>query len=158
MDGHLTEAQKTQQILNSTKVNEALINHVEAMFELEFILKQKAQLKYLQVKSGKSVSKIFPLFSVFSHEYLWSPTPVYYMTSLLIYVLTKKRFRMTSVQFLPFLALPPTFDYIKRDHYTSKFPDEKGQLTKTTAVVNSILEEKRQQVTTEHMMRFFFHL
>ena len=49
----MTEAQKTQQILNSTKVNEALLNNVERMFDLEFELKQKAQLKYLQAKTAK---------------------------------------------------------------------------------------------------------
>lgn len=35
-EGFLTEAQKAQQILNSMKVNEALLHHAEQMFDLEF--------------------------------------------------------------------------------------------------------------------------
>ena len=37
-------------IVNSSKMNEALIDNVERMNDLEFVVKQKAQLKYLQDK------------------------------------------------------------------------------------------------------------
>jgi len=37
-----TEDFKINQIINSTKVNEALLDNVEHMFELEFVLKQRA--------------------------------------------------------------------------------------------------------------------
>jgi hypothetical protein len=40
-------------ILNSSKVNEALLHHAEQMFDLEFQLKQRAQLKYLAEKQKK---------------------------------------------------------------------------------------------------------
>ena len=35
-------------LINSSKMNEALIDNAAAMYDLEFILRQKAQLKYLQ--------------------------------------------------------------------------------------------------------------
>ena len=34
-------------LINSSKINQALIDNASVMFDLEFILKQKAQLKYL---------------------------------------------------------------------------------------------------------------
>ena len=34
-------------IVNSSKMNEALMDNVEKMLDLEFVVKQKAQLKYL---------------------------------------------------------------------------------------------------------------
>ena len=34
-------------IVNSSKMNEALMDNVERMLDLEFVVKQKAQLKYL---------------------------------------------------------------------------------------------------------------
>ena len=37
-------------IVNSSKMNEALIDNVERMNDLEFVVKQKSQLKYLQDK------------------------------------------------------------------------------------------------------------
>ena len=37
-------------LVHSNKMNEALMDNAERMFDLEFIVKQKAQLKYMQVK------------------------------------------------------------------------------------------------------------
>ena len=42
-----------QKFVNSEKINETLLDHTERMFDLEFIIKQKAQLKYLEVKQQK---------------------------------------------------------------------------------------------------------
>ena len=57
MDRRKLEAFKRQQVeleennihllINSNKMNEALIDNASAMFDLEFILRQKAQLRYL---------------------------------------------------------------------------------------------------------------
>jgi len=95
---------------------------------------------------------------VFSHEYLWSATPIYYAGSVLLYVLLRRRLKITLIHALPFLAIPPTVDYFKRDYYVNFFPAEKKELGKSKAVVNSILDEKRTQVKTEHILRFLFHL
>jgi hypothetical protein len=62
------------------------------------------------------------------------------------------------VHALPFLAIPPTVDYFKRDYYVNYFPEEKKQLGRAKSVVNSIVDEKKQQITVEHMLRFFTHL
>ena len=45
-----SDEMNVQKIINSSRINEALIQSAASMFDLEFILKQKAQLKFLQVK------------------------------------------------------------------------------------------------------------
>jgi|LauGreDrversion4_2_1035121.scaffolds.fasta_scaffold1217559_1 hypothetical protein len=45
-----SENLKLQKIVNSRKVNLALLDNAQKMFDLEFELKQKAQLKYMQAK------------------------------------------------------------------------------------------------------------
>lgn len=39
-----------EDIINSKRINEVLLDKAEELFSLEFNLKQKAQLKYLQEK------------------------------------------------------------------------------------------------------------
>ena len=39
-----------EDIVNSKRINEVLLDKAEELFTLEFTLKQKAQLKYLQEK------------------------------------------------------------------------------------------------------------
>jgi hypothetical protein len=58
------------------------------MFESEFVLKQKAQLKYLQQKQNKKTTRM-PLMNMLSHEFLWSPTPIYYLGAMILYTLGK---------------------------------------------------------------------
>ena len=38
-------------IINSNQMNDALVNNAAAMFDLDFVLRQKAQLNYLKEKS-----------------------------------------------------------------------------------------------------------
>lgn len=59
------------------------------------------------------------------------------------YGVLKNRLRLSAVSFLPFLAIPPTLDYFKRDYYVKSFAEENKQLAKNRAVVTSILDEKR---------------
>ena len=47
------EVKSIQKFVNSEKINESLLDHSERMFDLEFIVKQKAQLKYLETKQQK---------------------------------------------------------------------------------------------------------
>jgi hypothetical protein len=93
------------------------------MFDLEFVLKQKAQLKYLQVKTAKKNTRSIKL-NLLSHEFLWSPTPVYYGLAYFIYRMSRRRYGFTVVHCLPFMAIPPTMDYAKREFYVSKFPED----------------------------------
>ena len=133
--GDIAENMRIHQIVNSKKVNEALLDQTEELFELEFTLKQKAQLKYLQVKSTKFQTR-FKILNMLSHEFLWAPTPVYYVMTSFMYFLLKNKFRLTLMHAIPFLAIPPTMDYYKRDHYVSQFPEDKKALSKSTEVVN----------------------
>jgi hypothetical protein len=105
------------------------------MFDLEFTVKQKAQLKYLQEKTNKFHSRL-KLLNIFSHEFLWSPTPVYYAGSFLLYLMVKNRMRLTMIHALPFLAIPPTLDYFKRDFYVNKFGEDRKALNRSVSVVN----------------------
>mmetsp|Transcript_28678 Transcript_28678/g.33698 ORF Transcript_28678/g.33698 Transcript_28678/m.33698 type:complete len:138 (-) Transcript_28678:184-597(-) len=102
-------------LINSPKMNEALVGNAAVMFDLEFILRQKAQLKYLQVKSkNQSASKIA---SMFNHSFLWSPTPMYYFTTFVAFVVLRRKFRLAWLNLLPFMMVPITLDYLKRDYY-----------------------------------------
>jgi hypothetical protein len=121
--------------LNSPKVNEAVLDNIEVMFETEFILKQKAQLKYLESKSKKMKSRGFILNS-FSHEFLWTATPAYYVSSFMLFILLKNRYNLRIAHSLPFMALPPTGDYIKRDYYIKKFPEDNKTFYKSKQVVD----------------------
>jgi hypothetical protein len=122
-----SDQQRLQQVINSSKVNEALLNNVDAMFNIEFNIKQKAQLKYLQVKTQRK-SKRFQTLNFLSHEFLWTPTPIYYLFTAATFMLVKKRLRLTLVHSIPFLAIPATMDYVKRDYYASMFKKERQEL------------------------------
>jgi hypothetical protein len=64
------------------------------------------------------------LMNLLSHEYLWSPTYMYYAFALGVYKLTRRRLGFTIIHSLPFLAIPPTMDYFKREHYVKQFPED----------------------------------
>lgn len=93
------------------------------MFEAEFILKQKAQLKYLEVKSKKMLKRK-RFINSFSHEFLWSLTPIYYFGTALLWVCVRKKFQLKQTTGILFLAIPPTIDYFKRDYYVRQFPED----------------------------------
>jgi hypothetical protein len=48
------ESLTIEDIVNSKRINEVLLDKAEELFTLEFTLKQKAQLKYLQEKQKKA--------------------------------------------------------------------------------------------------------
>lgn len=106
------------QIINSNKMNEALIANASAMFDLEFILKQKAQLSYLQYKMMNQHNS--RIMQYLQHQFLWTPTPAFYIGTVLCYFLVKKRLRLTWTHLLPTMTIPATMDYFKRDHYIKK--------------------------------------
>ena len=116
-------------ILNSRKVNEALLLNAEEMFHLEADLKLKAQLRYMEEKQKKQQRRM-KFFNYLSHEFLWSPTPVYYFVTLLFFIVIKKRYSLKPYTIIPFMAIPVTMDYAKREFYVSSFKEEKSKLTK----------------------------
>mgnify|MGYP001269976556 FL=1 len=96
-------------------MNEALVANAGAMFELEFVLKQKAQLKYLESRmKNQSKSR---MFQYLQHEFLWNPTPSFYLGTVVVYFMIKKKFRLTWTHLLPMLTIPATLDYFKRERY-----------------------------------------
>ena len=126
------------------------------MFDLEFILRQKAQLKYLQVKQkNQTTSKIA---SMLNHSFLWSPTPMYYLTTLTLFVVLRRKFRLQWLTFLSVLMIPITLDYLKRDYYIKMEKKEYKEFQEATSTVRNILTEKKQCVTLEQVLSFCFHL
>ena len=111
------------------------------MFDLEFVVKQKAQLKYMQHK--QSIKWNRNLFNMFQHEFLWSPTPLYYVGTFVFYRLIRKRLQLSAMHALPFLAIPPSLDYLKREYFVSKFPEDKKALKQAKQAVTQILDEKK---------------
>jgi hypothetical protein len=106
-------------IINSRKINEVLLDKAEELFHLEFTLKQKAQLKYLQEKQKKAQHR-FKMLNWLSHEFLWSPTPAYYLFTFGIFIYAKKRWMLKPYTIIPFMAIPATFDYISKYSEDSK--------------------------------------
>ena len=82
------------------------------------------------------ISKRSAVLNSLSHEYLWSPTPIYYVGSYILFAMLKSKMKLTMQHSLPFLAIPPTLDFVKRDYYTGKFGDDKRALYKSRGVVD----------------------
>ena len=92
-------------------------------------------MKYMQIKSQKFQTR-FKLVNMLSHEFLWSPTPLYYAFTFVVYTAVKNRYQLSMMQFLPFLAIPATCDYFKRDYYVNCFPKERKEMKQATTVVD----------------------
>ena len=96
-------------------MNEALIDNAAAMYDLEFILRQKAQLKYLQKQVQSTSNSV--LWRMLEHHFLWSPTPTYYLATIVAFLFIKRSRGLYWSTLLPFLMVPATIDYVKRDYY-----------------------------------------
>ena len=151
-----SEEMNIHKLINSAKMNEALVGNAAAMFDLEFILKQKAQLKYLQAKSQQQSNS--KLLQMLNHSFLWSPTPSFYVFTMALYLVLRRRFRLTFMHLIPMMTIPATLDYYKRDHYIKLSKKEFDEFKKSTKVVSSILAEKKQYVTFEQVLTYCFHL
>ena len=64
------------------------------------------------------------MLNLLSHEFLWSATPVYYMLTLGLFGVVRKYLRLTTIHFVPFLMLPVAADYVKREVYLRRHPQE----------------------------------
>ena len=127
------------------------------MFELEFDIKMKAQLKYMEKKQASKRRDGF--FSTLQHEYLWTPTTTYYLAALGLFMFIRKKYQLQLFNVIPFMMLPVTADYLKREYYVSKVEEkDRKELQERRQVIQRIINEKRQFVTFEHVMRYLFRL
>ena len=99
-------------------MNETLLINVEEMFELEFDIKMKAQLKYLEMKEKSKQRKGF--LSAIRHEYLWTPTTTFYLGSFLAFLFIRNKFKLQMFNIIPFMMIPVTLDYLKREFYVQQ--------------------------------------
>ena len=76
------------------------------------------------------------LLNILSHEYLWSPTPIYYCITVVLFMFARRRWALTPYSIIPFMALPVTMDYIKREYYVGSFQEDKKKLTQTRKTVD----------------------
>ena len=60
--------------------------------------------------------------------------------------------KLALMHFVPFLAIPPTADYIKREWYVSSFKNERAELKKSKKVLDQIMAEKKAQVSFEQVL------
>ena len=104
--------------MNSKKVNETLLANIEEMFELEFDIKMKAQLKYLEAKEKKKLRGGF--LGAIRHEYLWTPTTTFYMAAGLAFFLIRRKYKLQVFHVVPFMMIPVTADYLKREYYVQQ--------------------------------------
>ncbi len=79
-----------QNLVNSTKVNESFLQNVEEMFELEFDIKMRAQLKYMEVFSKRK--RKVGLWDTIRHEYLWTPTTNYYVGTIFLFIFLRRSY------------------------------------------------------------------
>ena len=76
-------------MVNSKKVNQSLLDNCQHMFDLEFDIKMKAQLKYMEVVEKRKERK--GIWQAMKHDYLWSPTSTYYVGATFAFLLMKRR-------------------------------------------------------------------
>ena len=93
------------------------------------------------------------IFNFLSHDYLWQPTPVYYLFALSAFFLARKRYKVRNQMIIPFMMLPVTFDAIKRENYVQKFKKERDEMLQSRKNVYRILNQKKQQVSAEQIFR-----
>ena len=132
------ESVTIEDIVNSKRINEVLLDKTEELFGLEFTLKQKAQLKYMQEKQKKAQNRV-KLLNILSHEFLWSPTPIYYCITVVLFMYSRRKWALKPYTFIPFMGLPATMDYIKREYYVGSFVEDKKKLTQVRKTVDQIV-------------------
>lgn len=98
------------------------------------------------------------LLNLLSHEYLWAPTPVYYCMTVVLFSILKRRYGYKPYTIIPFMSLPATMDYIKREYYVGSFVEEKKKLSSVRKTVHQIVEEKKKHVSFEQVFRFVFQV
>ena len=98
------------------------------------------------------------LLNLLSHEYLWSPTPIYYCLTVVLFMFARRRWTLKPYTIIPFMSLPVTMDYVKREFYVGSFVEEKRKLIQVRKTVHQIVEEKKKHVSFEQVFRFVFQV
>jgi hypothetical protein len=112
------------------------------MFELEFDIKMKAQLKYLETKEKQKQRKGF--LSAIRHEYLWTPTTTFYIGSCILFLIVRNKFGLQPFHIIPFMMIPVTADYCKREFFVQQVAQkDRQQLAERRNVVQKIINEKK---------------
>ena len=120
--------------MNSKKVNQTLLANVEEMFELEFDIKMKAQLKYLETKEKTKSRKGF--LGTIRHEYLWTPTTTFYAGAVIAFIIIRNKYHLQPFHIIPFMMLPVTADYFKREFFVQQVAQkERKELAERRLVV-----------------------
>ncbi|CAI2380458.1 unnamed protein product [Moneuplotes crassus] len=146
--------------VNNHKVNEAFLNHADFVFHQQQNLKMKAQMAYMKnaakkdMKDGMLTNTPFKKFV--NNEYLWNTTGSYYTFTVVAFYFLSKRYNFHSLTIIPFLAIPPTLDFIKREFYVSNFPEEKKKLNESRKIMSQILKHKKSVVRFPDVYRFVF--
>ena len=79
------------------------------------------------------------LLNMLSHEFLWSPTPIYYCSTVVLFIMARRRWALKPYTIIPFMSIPVTLDYIKREFYVGSFVEDKKKLTAVRKVVHQIV-------------------
>ena len=117
----------------------------------------KAQLKYMEANQKKKDRK--GILNAMRHDYLWAPTTTFYIGSSLVFVLLKNRLKLALWQIIPFMMVPVTMDYAKREYYIAQVEQkDREELDKSRKVVSSIIAEKKRLVTLEQVLRYTFRM
>jgi hypothetical protein len=72
--------------------------------------------------------------------------------------MARRRWALKPYSIIPFMSLPVTMDYVKREYYVGSFQEDKKKLTQTRKVVAAIVEEKKKHVSFEQVFRFIFQV
>ena len=104
-----------QEVINSKRVNESLLINCKRMFDAEFEIKMMAQLKYMEKNERRKTRRGF--WAGLKHDYFWSPTTTYYLGAMASFMLVRKRLNLNMFHMVPFMFLPITADYMKREYY-----------------------------------------
>ena len=118
------------------------------MLDSEFVLKQKAQLRWMEEHAkGKMKNNWFTTY-MFS-DYLWSPTPLFYCVTFAIYGLLHIRRKVHPYNLIPMMCFPVGCDYMRREAYVQSFKEERKVHKQAQNVVGKLLYEKTSYVTLE---------
>ena len=71
-----------------------------------------------------------------NHQFLWQPTPLYYVSTFFLFIGIRRRFKLGWMHLIPFALVPATLDYLKRDYYIKMQKKEYEEFRNSTKVVS----------------------
>ena len=74
----------------------------------------------------KGNNKKVSAFDFLRHEYFWTPTTTFYLGTFMGFFLIRKWKNLAYWQVIPFMMIPISMDYFKREFYVGMTP-EKGR-------------------------------